>query len=367
MAVQELPMQTVRARGGRKPIAFLHSFFRSPTDAAITIACLALLWLVVWPFVKWVTIDAAWIGQGGGACANIEGACWVFVRERMGTFVFGTYPSAERWRVMLVFAGAIIGVAALLLPRVPGKPKIALVMLTAFPAAAAILLAGGVFGLEPVPTRNWGGLTLTLVVAIWGIVTTIPIGMALALGRRSNMFLVRTACAIYVEFWRALPLLGVLFMAATMFPLFVPPGIEFDKLMRALIAFTLFNAAYMAEVFRSGLQAINKGQYEAATALALPYWTSMYKVILPQAISVALPSFVGTCINILKMSSIFLAISLYEFLGMVQQGAADPEWLGSHGVLETGFVFAGFVYWCLCFGMSRYSRHLERTRLKVRT
>jgi general L-amino acid transport system permease protein len=235
-------------------------------------------------------------------------------------------------------------------------------MLTVFPVSTAILLGGGVLGLNPVSTSRWGGLTLTLVVATWGIVTSIPAGMALALGRQSSMPIIKHACAIYIEFWRGIPLLGVLFMAATMFPLFMPAGVEFDKLLRALIAFTLFNSAYMAEVFRGGLQAIGRGQYEASTALSLPYWTAVRRIIMPQALRIAIPSLVNTCITIFKQSSIFLTIGLYEFLGMIQAGTADPEWVRVSEVLQTGYVFAAIVYWAFCFSMSRYSRYIERSQ-----
>jgi general L-amino acid transport system permease protein len=217
------------------------------------------------------------------------------------------------------------------------------------------LLHGGWAGLRVVPTSEWGGLMLTLVVAVWGIVTSIPLGLLLALGRRSKMRLVRGASIAFIELWRGVPLIAVLFMAAVMFPLFVPAGTNFDTLLRALVALSLFNAAYMAEVFRGGLQAIPKGQYEAAQALGLGYWRMMALVILPQAIRIVIPGIVNTCIAIFKETTLVLVIGLTDVLGAVHAGFADPEWLIGEHVRTTGYVFTAFVFWVFCFAMSRYS------------
>lgn len=352
-------------RSSTKPSAGERRTFPSTIrskDLAITVLWLVVLVLALRPLFQWAIFDAVWTGKGSSACAGADGACWIFVADRFGQFMFGTYPAGERWRVMLVFAAAALGAGLLLMPRVPRKPTISVLMLTAFPAFAVVLLLGGVFGLRLVPTSYWGGLMLTLVLAAATIVLTLPLGLVLALARQGTLPVIKYAAIGYIEFWRGLPLLGVLFMASTMFPLFVPQGITIDKLIRALIAFTLFNSAYMAEAFRGGLQSVGRGQHEAAGSLSLSYWLSMRKVILPQAIRVAMPGIVNVCINIFKMTSVFLTIGIFEFLGMIQSATADPQWLGDPSVIDTGYLFAGFVYWIACFSMSRYSRGLERRR-----
>jgi general L-amino acid transport system permease protein len=238
-------------------------------------------------------------------------------------------------------------------------------MVTAYPVLAALLLAGGAFGLGRVDTSDWGGLMLTLVVASWGIATALPLGMLLALARRSEMTLIRGIAVVFIEFWRGVPLIAVLFMAATMFPLLLPSGASMDTLLRALIAFSLFNAAYMAEVFRGGLQAIPPGQVDAARALGLGYWRMHALVILPQAFRIAIPGLVNTCIGIFKETTLLLVIGLFDLLAMIQAGIADPQWLIGDHIRETGYFFAGLCFWIFCFSMSRYSARLER-RLSVR-
>ncbi len=335
-------------------------FFNNPFDAALTVGGLYLLYLFVPPLVEWAIVKAAWQGSTPAACPDKSAACWAFVNARFGQFVYGPYPISQRWRVDIVLAIAVVGLAALLLPRVPGKIWIGGAMLTAYPVAAAVLLGGGMLGLAPVDTADWGGLMLTLVVASWGIATSIPLGLLLALGRRAEMPVLRAASAVFIEFWRGVPLIGVLFMAATMFPLFLPAGATMDKLLRALIAFSLFNAAYMAEVFRGGLQAIPSGQYDAARALGLGYWRMNALVILPQACRIAIPGVVNTCIGIFKETTLLLVIGVFDLLAMIQAGIADPQWLIGDHVRETGYFFAGLCFWVFCFGMSRYSAGLER-------
>jgi general L-amino acid transport system permease protein len=338
------------------------NLFSSWLNSALTVAALAFLYFTVPPLLDWAVLHAAWSGSGGAACPDKDAACWVFIRARFGQFVYGGYPLAERWRVDLLFALAASGVAALLLPRIPRKGWIAAALVIALPIAGFLLLAGGYFGLRRVPTNAWGGLMLTLVVATWGIVTSIPLGLLLALGRRAEMRFVRFTCIAFIELWRGVPLIAVLFMAAIMFPLFVPAGTQFDTLLRALLALSLFNAAYMAEVFRGGLQAVPKGQYEAAHALGLGYWRMMGLVVLPQAIRIVVPGIVNTCIAIFKETTVVLVIGLFDLLGSVQAGLADPEWLIGEHVRTTAYVFTALVFWAFCFGLSRYARRFG-TRL----
>jgi len=210
-----------------------------------------------------------------------------------------------------------------------------------------------------VETSKWGGLMLTLVIALTGIVASLPLGIVLALGRRSHMPIIRTICIFFIEFWRGVPLITVLFMASVMFPLFLPEGVTFNQLLRALIGVALFSAAYMAEVVRGGLQAIPKGQYEAADALGLNYWKSMRLIILPQALKIVIPGIVNTFIGLFKDTTLVAIIGLFDILGMVQAGLTDANWLAPN-VPYTGYVFAAFMFWIFCYGMSRYSQHMER-------
>jgi len=226
----------------------------------------------------------------------------------------------------------------------------------AYPIVAFVLLTGGAFGLAPVATDKWGGLMLTLVVACVGMAASIPIGVLLALGRRSDMPVIRVLCVMFIEFWRGIPLITVLFMASVMLPLFLPPGMTFDKLLRALIGVSLFAGAYMAEVVRGGLQAIPRGQYEAAQSLGLGYWQTMGTVILPQALRLVVPGIANVAIALFKDTTLVLIISLFDFLGMIQTSLTDPKWLG---FAVEGYVFAAAVFWVFCFSMSRFSVGLE--------
>jgi general L-amino acid transport system permease protein len=332
------------------------NLFSSWLNSALTVAAVLFLVFTVPPLLDWAVIHAAWTGTGGKACPDKDAACWVFIRARFGQFVYGGYPLAERWRVDVLFMLAACSVTSLLLPRVPRKGWIAAALIIVLPVAGFVLLAGGRLGLRAVPTNAWGGLMLTLVVATWGIVTSIPLGLLLALGRRSEMKLVRYTSIAFIEVWRGVPLIAVLFMAAIMFPLFVPAGTDFDTLLRALVALSMFNAAYMAEVFRGGLQAVPKGQYEAARALGLGYWRLMALVVLPQAIRIVVPGIVNTCIAIFKETTVVLVIGLFDLLGAVQAGLADPEWLIGEHVRTTAYVFTAVVFWAVCFSLSRYSR-----------
>ncbi|MCP4383530.1 MAG: amino acid ABC transporter permease [Hyphomicrobiales bacterium] len=215
------------------------------------------------------------------------------------------------------------------------------------------------FGLEHIETGVWGGLLVTLVVALTGMGASMPIGVALALGRRSRLPVIRFVCIAFIEFVRGVPLITVLFMASVMIPLFLPPGVNFDKLLRALIGVALFTAAYMAEVVRGGLQAIPAGQYEAAKAVGLNYWRSMRLIILPQALKIVIPGIVNSFISLFKDTSLVLIIGIFDLLGIIRANFNDANWASS-GTPATGYVFAAAVFWAFCFGMSRYSIYTER-------
>ena len=333
------------------------NLFATPLNALMTLLVLALLVRYVPPMLDWLLFSAHWRGSGREACDGGGGACWVFIRQRLGQFIYGFYPESQRWRVNLVWVIAIAASWPLLLRRNRLQMPSGLFMLFAFPVIAYGLYTGPLFGLPDVETSQWGGLMLTLTIAVVGIAGSLPGGIVLALGRRSKMPIIRTLCVTIIEFWRGVPLITVLFMSSVMLPLFLPEGLSFDKLLRALIGVVLFESAYIAEVVRGGLQAIPKGQYEAADALGLNYPKAMGLIILPQALKLVIPGIVNTMIALFKDTSLVIIIGLYDLLNSIQQAAVDPNWLG---FATEGYVFAALMYWAFCFSMSRYSQHLER-------
>lgn len=336
------------------------NLFSSPMNSILTIIGLWLTYQVLSGVINWAVLKAVWTGADGAACSVPNaGACWPFITAKFGQFMFGRYPDAERWRVLLTYGLAAIGLVALMVPSIPGKAWSALYFFGIFPIVAFILLVGGVFGLRHVPTEYWGGLMVTLVVATVGIVASFPIGIALALGRRSPMPLIRWASVTFIEFVRGVPLITVLFMSSVMLPLFMPPGWTVDKLLRALIGVSLFSGAYMAETIRGGLQAIPRGQFEAADALGLSYPQKMGLIVLPQALKLVIPGIVNSFIALFKDTSLVLIIGLFDLLGVVQQNQSDSKWFAPTTAM-TGYVFAGILFWIFCFGMSRYSLSVER-------
>lgn len=341
------------------PVEWLReNLFSSWGNAALTIFAVAAVWWTVVPMLRWAFIDAAWVGTDREACLPFEnGACWPFIGERIGQIIYGSYDLAERWRVDLAFGLLAAGLGWVMIPALPGKHVAGIALLTIYPVAAFVLLVGG-FGLEHVPSERWGGLLMTLVVAIAGIVASLPFGIVLALGRRSELPVVKMLSVIFIEFWRGVPLVTVLFMAVYLLPLFLPGGLSIDKLLSALIAVALFSSAYMAEVVRGGLQAIPKGQFEAAQAMGLSYWKAMAFVILPQALRLSLPNIVGNFIGLLKDTSLISIIGFFDLLGIVQAGTANADW-ATPNTAYTGYAFAGALFWVMCFSMSRYAKYLE--------
>ncbi|RKZ50947.1 MAG: amino acid ABC transporter permease [Candidatus Parabeggiatoa sp. nov. 3] len=332
------------------------NLFSSVFNTILTFFSLYLLYLIIPPIVQWGFINADWVGESRDACSS-GGACWVFVNVRFSQFIYGFYPPEAYWRVNTAFILLALLVITLLIDHFPKKHWIGIFTLVGYPIIAFYLLYGGAFGLEVVETHRWGGLMLTLVLAVIGIVLSLPIGILLALGRRAdNMPIVKSLCIFFIEFWRGVPLITVLFMASVMLPLFLAEGVNFDKLLRALIGIVLFESAYMAEVVRGGLQAIPKGQYEAAESLGLGYWQSTLLIILPQALKLVIPGIVNTFIALFKDTTLVLIIGLFDLLAVVQSAFADPEWLG---YAVEGYVFVAVIYWLFCFSMSRYSQRLE--------
>jgi len=328
----------------------------SPTQLILSVLSLYVLYVIVAFVLRWAVLDAHWSGDSRQDCAGF-GACWVFVKVRLSQFLYGFYPEAQRWRVNVTLLLCTVTLLPLLARTLVHKLGWAAVALACYTVAAFVLLNGGFLDLPPVETHLWGGLMLTLVVSGVGILGSLPMGILLALGRRSNLPVIQALSVAFIEVVRGVPLVTLLFMASTMLPFFLPEGASPDKLVRALIGITLFAGANMAEVVRGGLQAIPRGQFEAATALGLGYWKTMGLVVLPQALRVVIPGILNTFISLFKDTTLVLIIGLFDLLGMVQAAATDPRWLGF--ALE-GYVFAGLIFWAFCFAMSRVSMTLER-------
>ena len=336
------------------------NLFSSVGNTALTLFCLWLLWLAVPPFLDFTIFSAVWAGTTREVCLGPDkGACWPLVWANLDQFIYGRYPEDEIWRVNVVFALGFAAIVPALIPSAPAKRFNLIFLLVIYPLIALVLLAGDRPGLRPVPTSEWGGLLVTLVVALTGIVVSLPLGIVLALGRRSSMPAIRTVCIVFIEFWRGVPLITVLFMASVMLPLFLPEGMSPDNLLRCLVGVALFSSAYMAEVVRGGLQAIPAGQYEAARATGLTYWQAMGLVVLPQALRHVIPGIVNTFIGLFKDTTLVLIVGIFDLLGQVRAQLSDPSWTVPQGAL-TAYIFAALVYWVFCFGMSQYSNFMER-------
>lgn len=331
------------------------NLFSNWLNTLLTFFSFYLIFKTVPPILNWVLFDATFVGHSREGCTG-EGACWVFIKEKWQQIIYGFYPNEESWRVYTTLFLFVFSIAIWFLPQISKKIRSIWTFLL-FPVLAALLLKGGFASLPFVETSKWGGVVLTLVVSSIGIVCSLPLGIILALGRRSEMPIVRSVCTIFIEFWRGVPLITVLFMSSVMLPLFFPLGLSFDKLLRALIGVALFSSAYMAEVVRGGLQALSKGQYEAAKAMGLSYWKSMYLIIMPQALKMVIPGIVNTFIGLFKDTTLVAVIGMFDLLGIVQAASTDPDWLGH---ATEGYVFAATFYWIFCYSMSRYSQHLEK-------
>jgi general L-amino acid transport system permease protein len=340
------------------------NLFSSPWNIALTLICLVLIVWIVPPLLRFFFFDAVWSGADRQACLASDqnpepGACWAFIRVWSSYFVYGFYPVSERWRVDLFFSLLAFGIAWLAWLGAPRRDLGAAYFFILLPILSIILLSGvPLLGLPDVPTSLWGGILVTIVVATVGIVVSLPLGILLALGRRSQMPAVRLASVVFIEIVRGVPLITVLFMASVMLPLFVPERLEPDKLVRALIGVALFASAYMAEVVRGGLISIPRGQYEAAQALALPYWRMMALVILPQALRVALPNIVNIFIALFKDTTLVFIVGIFDFLRTIEAARIDPHW-ATPVTSTTGYAFAAVFYFVCCYGMSRYARNVE--------
>ncbi len=346
------------------PVAWAQrNLFSTPGDTVLTLLAVAFLaWLIpdLYNFVIGKAVFSDPAGVGVEACRLPDlGACWIFVYDRFDFFIYAFYPASEYWRVNICFALAAIIIIPMLWPGVPFKALNIAAFLIVLPVVSYILIRGGSFGLEFIPTEKWGGLMVTLIISIVGITLSIPLGILLALGRQSKLPVIRTVSILYIELWRAVPLITVLFMASVMLPLFMPQGTTVDKLLRALVGVTLFEAAYLAEVVRGGLQALPRGQYEAADSLGLGYWRKMGFIILPQALKHVIPGIVGNFISLFKDTSLVAIVGIFDLLNAVQNTTNGIDWR-SPTTTQTGYLTAAFIFWVFCFSMSRYSQYMER-------
>lgn len=351
MAEERPPVATVG------PLAWVrNNLFNTWYNALMTVLIVWGVLRVMPPLVDWLVVKAHGFGAPPQECrADLGGACWGFVAEKLRFIMFGMFPYDEQWRPLLVIVIfiALLGASC---DRRFWHAWFGLVWLAGL-AVVGVLMWGGVLGLTPVDNTNWGGLPLTLILSVIGLAVAFPFSILLALGRRSTMPAVKAICVTYIELIRGVPLVSLLFMASVMFPLFLPTGVTVDKLLRAQVAFILFAAAYMAEAIRGGLQAIPKGQYEAADGLGLSYWQKMGKVILPQALAISIPPLVNTFISFFKDTSLVIIIGLYDLLGSAKAALTDPAWRGFY---REAYLFIGLIYWAFCFFMSKYSQRLER-------
>ncbi len=342
------------------------NLFSTWYNSLFTLLGLYIFYLAIPPFFQWAIIDAVWIGDDRFVCEWYNedkvkfraGACWLYIRVWLNFFTYGFYPDELQWRVNLTFLILIVSIALLFIPNFKKRHYVGIFLFVGYPIIAFFLLIGNEqLGLEAVKTHKWGGAFLTVLLGLIGIIFALPLGIVLALGRRSKLPVVKALSIMFIEFWRGIPLITVLFFAAVMFPLFVPQGVEIDNLLRCIVGLTIFGGAYMAEVVRGGLQALPKGQYEAAQSIGLGYWRMMSLVIMPQALRIVIPGIVNTFIGLFKDTTLVSIISLMDLLLTVFTSMSNPDWMGFP---FEGYIFTALCFFVFCFGLSRYSLSVEK-------
>src|SRR6516225_1255775 len=330
------------------------NLFGSVFNTILTLVAAYILAVSIPPVIRWGLVDAIWSAPNGQACRG-AGACWAFIGEKLRFILFGTFPYEQQWRPLAVVVIFVAMILASCDRRLWGR-RLMLLWLAGF-IAAGVLMWGGILGMRYVETGLWSGLPLTLILAVVGLPFAFPVAILLAVGRRSRLPAIRAICIGYIELVRGVPLITVLFMASVMLPLFLPTGVTIDKLLRAQVAFILFAAAYLAEIVRGGLQAIPRGQYEAADALGLGYWRRTRLIVLPQALAMVIPPLVNSFIGGFKNTTLVIIIGLFDFIGTANAALTDTNWQGFY--IEA-YVFTAAIFWSFCFFMSRYSQMLER-------
>jgi len=345
-------------------------------NAVLSTSIILLIIFALPPLLNWFIFDANFVGDTKESCSG-GGACWVYIKVWFNRFMYGMYPNAEQWRINVTFMAVLVFIAAGFFVPAKLKNYLSLYYVLILPLISFLLIyfiiSGGMFefdlgifgvyefGLVWVETGAWGGLSLTFMVSFFSLIFCFPLGMMLALGRRSDLPVVKYSSLSFIEFWRGVPLITVLFMSAVMFPMFLPDGTYVDKLIRVVVAITLFEAAYTAEVIRGGLQALPRGQYDAAKSLGMGYWRMHIFVILPQALKLVIPGIANTFLALIKDTPLIFVVGLLEVVGMLNLAKTNPKWLGFS---MEGYVFAGIIFWIICYSMSKYSQNLE---LKYKT
>lgn len=329
-------------------------YFNTPLNALMTLVMLFIIvrfaiWLVNWAF-----IDAVWIADSKDE-ASKNGATWAFIIKKLRFFFFGFYPKAQIWRIYIAVILLALSFVPYFLKVIRHKVLIFAAHMVLWPLIIGFFLAGGI-GLERVSTNEWGGLTLTFILSLLGLLYSFPLGILLALGRRSTWPVIRGLSVAYIEFFRGIPLITILFMSSVVVPFFLPSQVSIDKIIRVVAGMTFFQSAYLAEVIRGGLQAIPKGQYEASDSLGFRFWHQSYLVILPQVLRVTISNIGGISISFIKDTTLVLIIGMFDLLGIVNPLASDSNWLGME---PEGLIFAGILYWIICFSISRITYRTE--------
>lgn len=330
------------------------NLFNGWFNSLLTLVMIYVLWKSVPAIIRWAFIDSLWTSTGA-ECRAIDGACWSIVPANLRFIIFGFYPQDQQWRPLISMI-LLVGLLLYSRNRDHWNKRLGYLWIAGL-MAMGVLMRGGILGLEGVETSQWSGLPLTLLLSVFGMVAAYPLGVILALGRRSKMPAVKSLCVVYIEMIRGVPLISLLFMSSVMFPLFLPEGVTINKILRAQVAIILFTAAYIAEVVRGGLQAMPRGQYEAAESLGLNYSQTMRLIILPQALKIVIPPTVGILISAFKDTSLVVIIALYDLLNTMKSALSNPNWMGFS---TEAYIFVALIYFVCCFAMSNYSRRLEQ-------
>lgn len=330
------------------------NLFNGWLNSVITIVTLYFFWKIVPPFIRWAFIDSLWVSTGA-QCHEAGGACWSIIPANIRFIIFGFFPYESQWRPLIAMI-LLVGLLYYSQNRDHWKKPLAYAWIIGL-FIMGLFMKGGLFGLAPVESSQWGGLPLTLLLSVFGLAAAYPLGVVLALGRQSRLPAIKTVCIVYIELIRGVPLITLLFMSSVVFPLFLPEGVTINKILRAQVAIIMFTAAYIAEVVRGGLQGMSKGQYEAAESIGLNYYQTMRLVILPQALKIVIPPTVSILISAFKDTSLVVIIALYDLLKTTQSVLSNPEWMGFS--IEA-YIFVAILYFLGCFSMSNYSRKLEK-------